>query len=107
MNVKRNKFLEIVVADVMRGGYNTYKKYSNGDWQWSLHKGNKTMYSWDKDVPCVTIEFNNVNMTTIVNNQTSVIDVAEYLFNHELNFNKKKDLAQKVGEYCNKNSWTS
>ena len=107
MKIDRAKFNEIIVADVMRGGMNTYKKFHNGDLQWTLHKGNKWLYKeWDKDAPCVTLEMNNITSTTILNNQICVEDVADYITNHELNFDKKKKLAQAEMEFCANNAWT-
>lgn len=106
MKIKRNKFNEIIVQNVMDGVYPAYHNSKNGRECFSVYQGHKTYFKQDTDAPGVTIELKRPFQNTRVYLTCSVEEIAEYIANHEMNFEKYCDLDERIGEYCSENEWT-
>ena len=109
--MKRTKLYETIVQRVLDGEYPSYEKSINGDKAWTLYKGNKQYYSWDKEVSCVSFVLHNsgygVSQSTLVSAQFNVEEIAETLYQHELHVRDTADLRASTTEFLTKpeNKW--
>ena len=108
MQIKRNKFNELVVKDVMRGHFPAYHNSKNGKKCWSLYKGYKTYIHHDKDELGVTMQLHRLDSSTLVYFDTFMepSEIAEYITNHEMNFDKQCRFDEERMQYCSDNPWT-
>ena len=99
MQIKRNQFNEHIVKQVMNETYPGYHNTKNGNKCWSLYKGAKSIYSHDKTDPRVTLVLHRPKQSTYVTLSCDYIEVAEYITNHEYNFDKFVELDNQLDEY--------
>lgn len=100
MHIKRNKFNELIVKDIMAGKMPSYHNSKNGNKCWSLHKGNKQMYGeHDLDAPCVTLILHRPHSSTQITLECDYIEVAEYITNHEMSFDSFVKQDESLAKY--------
>lgn len=107
MKIKRNKFNELIVKVVMQGKYPAYHNSKNGNKCWSLYKGRKTYISHDIEDYGVTMQLHRLDSSTLVYFDTAeASEIAEYITNHEMNFDKQCRFDEERIQYCSENPWT-
>lgn len=100
MHIKRNKFNEQIVKDVMAGKYPSYSNTKNGNKCWTLYKGNKRMYGeHDLNDPRITLELHRPHSSTQILLECDYVEVAEYITNHEMNFFEYVKQDERLAEY--------
>lgn len=101
--MKTKEYYETIVSDAMVGDIKTFTQYIDGDKAWTIYKGNKQFYSWDKEVSCVSFALHNsgygVSQSTLVSAQFNVEEIAETLMQHEVHVRDTADLRKKTTDY--------
>ena len=100
MHIKRNKFNELIVQNVMNGTYPGYHKSIMSNKCWSLYKGNKRMYGeHDLNDPRVTLVLHRPHSSTQILLECDYVEVAEYITNHEMNFDEYVKQDERLAKY--------
>ena len=99
MNIRRTNFNEIIANDIMNGSTPSYSNSKNGQKCWSLFKGRKGIYDHDTTDPRVTLILHRPHKSTYITLSCDYKEVAEYITNHEQNFEKFIEQDTKLGEY--------
>ena len=99
MQTKRNNMNEIIVKDLMNNKFSAYHNNKNGIDCWSLYKGLKSIYSHDETDPRVTLVLHRPHSSTYITLSCDYKEVAEYITNHEYNFESIKEQDKKLGDY--------
>lgn len=103
MQTKRNNMNEIIVKDLMNNKFPAYHNNKNGIDCWSLYKGLKSIYSHNETDPRVTLVLHRPHSSTYVTLSGDYKEVAEYITNHEYNFESFIEQDKKLGDYLTSN----
>jgi hypothetical protein len=99
MQIERSKFNEMIVKDVMSGNFPAYHNSKNGIDCWSLYKGLKGPYNHNQTDPRVTIVLHRPHSSTYRTLSCDYREVAEYITNHEYNFESFIQSDNKLADY--------
>ena len=95
---------EYIVDQVDNGRYKNYKREFNGQYLYTIYKGQKQMYSHDETMPGVTVYFKahyGPEVTIVYcDNLKRAYEIVEY---QENNRQSIKDAQQKLSKYIQEN----
>ena len=99
-----------LLNEIINGNIESHtRKMQSGTKIYSIYHGDKRMYSWDKDVDCISFELHNTEFgmtTTLVSAQFDLDEIAETLQQHERYVYKTTKLRNDTHDYLSNNEWT-